>query len=385
MLLTPSFSNALQDNKLHIWVLAPSLETDDENISYYYDFSQSIEEYTRVFSNLGIEWRWQPVTMSTVHEVIGLIESERALGEKIPVILNLCDGDEINGTPGISVLKLLDEKEMPYTGADAYFYEITTSKLPMKRAFDEHAVPTPAWMEIHDAGIDAHSVFSRLGSPVIIKPAVSGGSMGVGVRNVVDTKENLKALVHEMFGGYRGWNLTADGMIAEEFIEGREFTVLISGSWDDETNAVVYTPFERVFHRSLPDREKFLSFDRLWEIYEKESAMPGDENFYEYALPEESLIEPLNTISWEAYCATRGKGYTRIDIRMDNKTGKLFVLEDNAQCGIREDENYTSIGAILRLSGKTFSKLVLEILHDAWIRYENRKLNQSAAGNNARA
>ena len=82
MLLTPSFSNALQDNKLHIWVLAQSLETDDENISYYYDFSQSIEEYTRVFSNLGIEWRWQPVTMSTVHEVIGLIESERALGEK---------------------------------------------------------------------------------------------------------------------------------------------------------------------------------------------------------------------------------------------------------------------------------------------------------------
>ena len=138
-----------------------------------------------------------------------------------------------------------------------------------------------------------------------------------------------------MFGGYRGWNLTADGMIAGRIHRRTEFTVLISGSWDDETNAVVYTPVERV-HRSLPDREKFLSFDRLWEIYEKESAMPGDENFYEYALPEESLIEPLKTIGWEAYCATRGKGYTRIDIRMDNKTGKLFVLlEANAQCGIK--------------------------------------------------
>ena len=64
-------------------------------------------------------------------------------------------------------------------------------------------------------------LFFPVGQSVIIKPAVSGGSMGVGVRNVVDTKENLKALVHEMFGGYRGWNLTADGMIAEEFIEGR--------------------------------------------------------------------------------------------------------------------------------------------------------------------
>lgn len=151
-----------------------------------------------------------------------------------------------------------------------------------------------------------------------------------------------------MFEGYRGWNLTAAGIIAEKFITGREFTVLISGSYTNPANAVIYTPIERVFHSSLPAREKFLSFDRLWEIYEEESAMPNEENFYEYQAAPADLVEQIKKLSWDAYVATRGKGYTRIDLRMDESSGKLFVLEVNAQCGISEDENFTSIGAILR-------------------------------------
>ena len=142
---------------------------------------------------------------------------------------------------------------------------------------------------------------------------------------------------------------------------------------------------ERVFHASLPEKEKFLSFDRLWEIYEDETAMPGEENFYEYQLPEADLIEPIKKLSWDAYCATKGKGYTRVDIRMDAVTKQLYVLEVNAQCGISEDENYTSIGAILRFSGKRFSQLVIEILNDAFVRASLKKHSYVRAGNNARA
>lgn len=36
-------------NPFTIWVLAPDIETNDPNLSYYYDFSQSIKEYTAVF------------------------------------------------------------------------------------------------------------------------------------------------------------------------------------------------------------------------------------------------------------------------------------------------------------------------------------------------
>ncbi len=368
MILTPLLFKQTRSQKLKVWVLSPAVATVDDNIDYYYDFTQSIAEYTKVFDELKLKWQWQPVTMSTYRQVIENIEAEKQ-GNYTPVVLNLCDGDEVNGTPGVSVVKLLEEKEIIYTGADEYFYNITTSKIPMKIAFDEAKVPNAAWKCILDNNTNCNNIFKELGKPLIIKPAVSGGSMGVGIKNIVETRKELYALLKQMFEGYRGWNLTADGIVAERFINGREFTVLISGSYNNPDDAFIYIPVERVFHASLPDKEKFLSFDRLWEIYEEEQAMPNEENFYEYRVPDNAeLVESIKKLSWDAYCATKGKGYTRVDIRMDTKTKKLYVLEINAQCGISEDENYTSIGAILRFEGKSFSQLIIEILNDAFIR-----------------
>lgn len=380
-----SLFKGASSHKIKVWVLSPSLQSDDDNIDYYYDFSQSIAEYSRVFTELNVNWLWQPVNMNTYREVIETIEAEKENGKTIPVVLNLCDGDEVNGTPGVSVLKLLEEKDIIYTGADEYFYNVTTSKIPMKKAFDDFAVPNAAWEIIREEAVDADRIFEKLGSPIMVKPAISGGSMGVGIKNVVENKKELRDLLKQMFAGYRGWNLTADGIVAEKFITGPEYTVFISGSYDDPAKAIIYTPVERVFHASLPDKEKFLSFDRLWEIYEEESAMPDEANFYEYQLPPPELIEPIKKLSWDAYCATRGKGYTRVDIRQDSVTGELFVLEVNAQCGLSEDENYTSIGAILRLSGKRFSQLVIEVLNDAFVRASLKKHSYVRTGNNARA
>lgn len=363
-----SFLSAVPLNQLYVWVLAPHLETKDPNIDYYYDFSQSIAEYTKTFNELDVEWKWQPVTINNYASVIESIAKKNEKDNKIHLVFNLCDGDEVNGTPGISVVRLLEEKGLLYTGSDEYFYHITTSKIPMKQAFDNAGVPTAAWEAITAREQNIAGVIGKLGSPVIVKPSVSGGSMGVGVRNVVSTTEELDKQVQNMFDGYRGWRLTSDGIVAESFINGPEYTVLIVGSYDKPGNSKIYEPVERIFHPSLPDKEKFLSFDRLWEIYEEEKPMPNEGNFYEYELPSASLIDEIKRISWDAYVATKGKGYTRVDLRMDKETGKIYVLEVNAQCGLSEDEDYTSIGAILRLSGKTFTQLVVAIINDAYQR-----------------
>ncbi len=370
-----SFLSAVPLNQLYVWVLAPHLETSDPNIDYYYDFSQSIAEYSKTFNELDVEWKWQPVTINNYASVIDNIAKKNEKDNKIHLIFNLCDGDEVNGTPGISVVKLLEEKGLFYTGSDEYFYHITTSKIPMKQAFDKAGVPTAPWEAITARDQDTGDIIRKLGSPIIVKPSVSGGSMGVGVRNVVSTPKELDEQVQNMFDGYRGWQLTSDGIVAESFISGPEYTVLIVGSYDKPGKAKIYEPVERIFHPSLPEKEKFLSFDRLWEIYEEENPMPDEGNFYEYELPDPSLIEEIKRISWEAFVATRGKGYTRVDLRMDKETGKIYVLEVNAQCGLSEDEDYASIGAILRLSGKTFTQLVVAIINDA---YQRKKLSAKA-------
>ncbi len=129
----------------------------------------------------------------------------------------------------------------------------------------------------------------RLGAPLIIKPAVSGGSMGVSVKNVVYTDQELFERIKEIEKGYRGWNLLADGLIVEQFITGPEFTSFIVGSSLNPRGCFVYPPVERIFHDSLPEEEKFLSFDRLWEIYEDEKPMPRMKIFIIISYPTRQL------------------------------------------------------------------------------------------------
>ena len=365
----PSAIDPIQ--KLKIWILFPYLETDDPNLQYYYDFSQSLEEYRKVFTEIGADWTWQPVTMNTFPEVIAAIKKKS--GKKIPLVLNLCDGDEVNGTPGVSVIRELERNRLIYTGSDEHFYNITTSKIPMKKAFDKAGVATAKWEIIDGTDESIKGICKRLGAPLIIKPAVSGGSMGVSVKNVVYTDAELKVRVEEIRKGYRGWNLLADGLFVEQFIAGPEFTSFIIGSSSAPGSCFVYPPVERIFHHSLPDEEKFLSFDRLWEIYEEEKPMPSNENFYDYHPPDASLVKAIEELSIEAYLAVGGTGYGRLDLRMDKNSSKLYMLEVNAQCGLSEDEDYTSIGAVLRYSNSTFTALVRKVIHDAFAR-RNLKL-----------
>lgn len=350
--------------ELKIWVLFPYLETDDPNLKHYYDFSHSLGEFTKVFDELNADWVWQPVTMQDYKEVIASIRKQSK--GRIPFVFNICDGDEINNTPGVSVIHELERQKLIYSGSDDYFYNVTASKIPMKKAFDKAKVSTAKWEIVDGSEESIKGICERLGSPLLIKPAVSGGSMGVSVKNVVHTDEEAIDRIKELNQGYRGWQLTSGGLFVEQFINGPEYTTMIVGSYKHPDKCNVYKPVERIFHESLSEEEKFLSFDRLWEIYEDETPMPNGGSFYHYVPCNAKLSKEICKLSLDAYCAVKGQGYTRIDIRMDAATKKLYVLEVNAQCGLSEDEDYTSIGAILRFAGRSFTQLIHEIIYDTF-------------------
>jgi D-alanine-D-alanine ligase len=344
-----------------VTVLVPFIESDDPNLACYSDYSQSYEEYARAFAALEVSWQWQLVTLQNFREVLDAVVAN---GDHPHVIFNLCDGDEDNGVPGISVVRYLDELGVVYTGADAAFFDITTSKIDMKRCFGGADVPTAPWADISDPAAAA-GVFDRCGTPLIIKPAVSAGSMGITIDSVVHTEDALRAQLDVLRDGYRGWGLTGGGVIAEQFIAGREFTTFMIGSADDPASCVVYPAVERVFNSTLPPTQQFLSFDRLWEIYERETPLDNDAYLWEYAPAPDALQARLLDVSWAAYVSVGGRGYGRVDLRMDAKTGDLFVLEVNAQCALSEDEDYTSIGAILRYAQVPFHTAIATIMTEA--------------------
>lgn len=365
------FNFRQQRDSYFVWVMAPYLETSDNNLKDYYDFTQSHGEFVRVFEELGCEWEWLNVTLNNIEELIHRIKTHRP--EKLNIVINQCDGDEMNAVPGISVVHALEENNVIYTGSEAFFYDITTSKIPMKKAFNEAGVPTASWKVIDGIEVDPKAVFNEVGDVLIVKPAISAGSMGLSIKNVVSTEQELTHVLNSMRDGFRGWKLDTGGIFVEQFVSGREFTTFMVGSYSNPGGIKVYEPVERVFHSSLPEKEQFLSYDRLWATFDNEAPLPDEGNLYEYSEVDPALIPQLKEISIKAFESVRGTGYARLDIRMDRKTGKFYVLEINAQCGLSEDENYTSIGAILRFCKQSFTNLIIEIMEDALIRHERKQ------------
>jgi D-alanine-D-alanine ligase len=354
----------IKPENLFIWILAPFIETGDSNIDSYYDFTQSIAEYNPVFKELGIDWKWQNVTVNDYKKIIDGIAATKIEGNVFPVVLNLCDGDEVNGTPGVSVIEYLEEKNLVYTGSDACFYNLTTSKITMKKAFDAAKVSTPKWKAIYKIEDNNDSIFDELGIPIIIKPAISAGSMGVGIKNVIPNKSDLDKQLIKMFEGYRGWHLTSGGIIAESFVAGLEFTVFLVGNYKNKESAYIFPPVERVFHKSLPELEQILSFDRHWKIHEEEPPMPDNAHFYDTIIPDIKFHKAIKDIAWDAFAAVNGTGYARVDIRMEKETGKLYVLEVNSQCSIGTNEDFTSCAVILKFADISFTQLIARILNN---------------------
>ena len=361
MTAAPIALRAVADTPLLVWVLAPLVETADPDIAWYSDHAQGRAEYERAFAALGWAWRWQDVTLANHREVIARI-ARGSRGHR-PVVFNLCDGDEDNGAPGISVIHCLKEHGLRFTGSDERFYDATTSKITMKEAFDRAGVPTAPWAVLRRDGSDATTALAKLGAPLILKPAVSAGSMGITTKSVVGTPRALRAQLKRLSKGYHGWDVAGGGVFVERFVTGPEFTTFIVGAFDDPARATIYPPVERAFNPALPPTERFLSFERLWGLYDQEERVTaGDGELWQYRKVPRAVTRRVKEISWAAYEAVGGRGYGRVDLRQDEVTGEILVLEVNAQCGISEDEAYTSIGAILRFARTPFSAAVARIV-----------------------
>lgn len=352
-----------------VWAFIPYWLVGGELKSQSYDTPQTRQELADVFGALGLDWQWVPITRENLDDTVEALLGS-ADGHK-PLVLNYCDADPVFGGPGIDVIHKLEEQGLAYTGAGAAFYDLSTSKILMKEAFLRAGVPTAPWAVIADPERDTLGLCERLGVPLFVKPIVSAGSFGLSIRSVVYTDEQLRGRVEELLNGPYQREYREGGLFVEKFINGPEFTVLILGMFDSPDSIRVFPPVERAFNTTLPEEERFFSFDRYWELYKEESPPPDGKRLYEYQPVTGPLRERLEDLALRAYCAVGGTGYGRVDIRMDRQTGELLVLEVNANCGISADENESSTGQILKWGGITFAQLMSEMLLGGLLRNNN--------------
>jgi D-alanine-D-alanine ligase len=322
-----------------------------------FDTLQTKRELAHAFRDLNLPWIWQPIVASNLETILPQVRRDES------IVLNLCDGIGEGGTPGSCVVKALEREKIRFTGADSRFFEISMSKLAMKAMMCAAGVPTPACETVARHG-SVEGICARVGTPLLVKPDNSAASGGLFLRSKVRRDQEVAALRDELIGLPLPPFCDARSLFAERFIDGPEFTVFVMGNWRDADSVRCLPPVERVFNASIPDGEKFLSYERYWGLYREEQPPPDGKPFYGYGPCPEAVAGRLIDLARSAYLAVRGTGYGRVDFRLDRATGELFALEVNANCGLSEDDQ-TSTGCILKWAGMTLADLLRPILRDA--------------------
>lgn len=361
-----------------VWAFIPYLSGEQNFSNQEFEPVYFQQELAEVFAELDVAWKFKLITLENMKAVIEEVAASQA--QYFPVVLNYCAGlDEIDGYPGASVVKLLEAKGILFTGADSHFFKMGDSKILMKQAFVESGVSTAPYEVIKDVN-SIRGLCDRLVPPLIVKPSASFGTRGISLQSVIHTDEEAIARFEHLQQGQHGMQVQADSIFVERFIKGQEFTVLLVGNAQKPEQIKVYPPVETVFHSGVPETERFYTRE-LWIAEAEERVLPPhQEPLFNYQLAPIELHEQLCDLAKRAYCAVGGTGYGRVDIRMEETTQEMFVLEVNPCPAVTsrsltmgvEEPNTSRVGTILHLADIPFRHLISEIIAEAFTRHSAR-------------
>jgi len=225
------------------------------------------------------------------------------------VIINLCDGGADEDRAGIEVVQVLEREGLPFTGASSSFYQ--PSKDEMKKAAQRAGLLTPAWaFAFKEEEIEAAT---KLKYPLIVKHYDGSGSIGTSRKSKVQNRDELYSQAREMIQKF-------GGALIEEFIEGREYTVLVAENPADAQDPIAFFPVECAFMNG----EEFKHFDIKWINYTAMKWVPCTDLV---------LAEKMKILTKKIFVALGGSSYGRTDLRV-NKEGEPYFLEINPQPGI---------------------------------------------------
>jgi len=214
----------------------------------------------------------------------------------------------------------------------------------MKKAAQRAGLLTPAWAfaykeeEIEGA--------TKLNYPLIVKHYDGSGSIGTSKKSKVHNREELYEQAREMIKKF-------GGALIEEFIEGREYTVLVAENPEDANNPVAFVPVECVFMNG----EEFKHFDIKWINYTAMKWVP---------CTDEALSEKMKELTKKVFVALGGTSYGRTDLRVNKVNGEPYFLEINPQPGIFSAPNEEGCAADFILANdpaghKGFLKHIIDV------------------------
>lgn len=255
-------------------------------------------------------------------------------------IINLVD-DYMNQ------LHILNEMKIPYTGTSFESIVLTSDKVLAKQIMKACKILTPEYIY---AGAKLPEKF--VPGKYILKPIDGGASLGItqnSVRNFTTGEEILQAMEEEK-------KSTGYNYFAEEYIEGREFTVGFLG------------------HKMLPIAEYVFNYpDSLHKIKTWNFKWVKDtfeynnvsKTYMDETTPEKELYQRLIDTTMQCFRAFNLLGYNRIDIRVD-KNNNVYILEINTNPGLNVNQGSSFLAACTKvgISYKQFVEMYMSDLRN---------------------
>lgn len=221
---------------------------------------------------------------------------------------------------------VLEMMSKPYTGSGVAASALGMDKLRCKQLWQGAGLPTPLFTVLDD-GVDLSEVESKLGYPMMVKPAHEGSSIGMSkVRNRA-----------ELQSAYRSALEYDRCVLAERWVNGPEFTVaLLAG----EALPVI----------RLETPHDFYDYDAKYQA--------GDTHYhFDTGLSTEQTAE-LQELALTAFNVAGCRGWGRIDAMMDEH-GSFQLLEVNTAPGMTD---HSLVPMAARETGVSFEQLVIRIL-----------------------
>jgi D-alanine-D-alanine ligase len=248
--------------------------------------------------------------------------------------------------------EILSEMGIPCTGCPTSALKLGLDKAKMKVILKVAGTRTPDFQLLNPETLN----WFRLGYPCIVKPRCEDASHGLSPGSVVNDSASLERQIGLVSNRYSG------GALVEEFIDGREFNATILGDFECRV-----LPVSEIVYSLPSGMPKILTFAAKWE---------PDSPYFEgtkAVCPAEVEAEERERIAETALAAFRtlgGKGYARVDMRMDHE-GQVNVIEVNPNPDISPGS-----GAVRQAeaAGMTYTQFIEKIVQLALYGEDNENL-----------
>jgi D-alanine-D-alanine ligase len=202
------------------------------------------------------------------------------------------------------VQKILESREVAYTGEGVAGSEVAFDKIRSKEKFREHGVTTPAW-EVIERGQRP-----TIPLPIVVKPPRQGSTVGV---YIIKNEREIDSALEEVLKYDRQ-------LLIEKFIPGRELTIGILG---DQALPIL----------EIIPKGGFYDFTNKYPFLNPQAG--GGAQHVCPAKIDHEKTEQIQELAVKAHRALGLEVYSRVDVILP-ENGKPTVLEANTIPGMTE-------------------------------------------------